>query len=599
MPVPVNPQSSKPAAAPTPPTKPVPKPPQEPSGRPVKSKKEDQSATPAAFPPASEPRGEPRSQMKKISRRSSKPIINWFQRKLAGTRARRASEPQRLGTRSPSLKEKRRTSVPMSPIVAPQVSTGSRQQGRAASAGPSSRKNAISLNDTDEASNTTDAADSESYDERRSSLARDSTWSPASYYEADEDASVRPLPPSSPPSPSPSRSSSSYLSDPRTFRSMAASTKPTTLLSVDLAGGMAHIAQAPPTPTSGSHRLPPYIRSHSAGPSGGSISFSALPPPSPTRATGPGALQAPQHTRHHPRDNPRPDAPPRDDASVLTLASSAFGMPGARIGVGALALSGRASLDDASHLSNTLGASDSTSHFLLCHDRDDEDEGEDGEEGEDRGREQDRDEDVAASMRALRPRSSRRNSWGSEASKWSASASVVLGSGMSPVARDRSLWTSGSYRTGAFSIDNGEDRDEEVSDEDGPPESVEGSPGRDHSAQLEDADAQEDIKTPSATQQVEASRPSEESALSLHTNGSFASSMSPSETPRVTSIPLVEHEPMPNPFATNASHAEVRASQERPNMYADPRASVDGQSLATTDFHTEGYRTASSTPLPA
>ncbi len=83
---------------------------------------------------------------------------------------------------------------------------------------------------------------------------RDSMWSPASALEADEDASLRPLPPSSPPSPSPSRSSSSYLSNPRTFRSIAASTKPTTLLSIDLHGnGMAHIAQAPVTPTSYRH----------------------------------------------------------------------------------------------------------------------------------------------------------------------------------------------------------------------------------------------------------------------------------------------------------------------------------------------------------
>ncbi|EMD40576.1 hypothetical protein CERSUDRAFT_80242 [Gelatoporia subvermispora B] len=571
MAVPDNPQNKPVAAAPTSPTKP--KPPQESSGQIIKSKKEGHVATPATYPPTSETRGEPRSQMKKISRRSSKPFINWFQRKLAGTvRARRVSEPQRPGTRSPSVQEKRRSSVPMPPLLAPHAgSTGSRHQGRAASVGPSSRKNAISLNDTDEAGSTTDAADSESYDGRRSSLARDSTWSPASYYEADEDASVRPLPPSSPPSPSPSRSSSSYLSDPRTFRSMAASTKPTTLLSVDLTGGMAHIAQAPPTPTSTSHRIPPYIRSHSAGPSGGSISFSALPPPSPTRATSSGALQAPQHTRHHPRDNPRPDAVPRDDASVLTLASSAFGMPGARIGVAALATSGRASLaDDASHLSAAHGASDSTSHFLLSRDRYDE-----ADDGEEQEQEQDRDEDVGASVRALRPRSSRRNSWGSEASKWSASASVILGSNVSPVARDRSLWT-GSYRTGAFSVENGEDLEGEASDEgeDNPAESLEDDTGLDHSARLEDRVQIVDATTPPAAQPANTS-PSEEPVHRLHHHTSFTSSKSPSETPRVVPIPLGEPEPMPN-----------------------PRASVDVQSMATTDYHTEGYRTAASTPLP-
>jgi len=116
-------------------------------------------------------------------------------------------------------------------------------------------------------------------------------------------------PPEFSPSPSPSPSSSSYLSNPRTFRSMTASTKPTTLLSVDLNGGMAHIAQAPPTPLT-----PARIPAHLGGPAG-SISFSALPPsPSSSYSTSirldMHPVQAPQHTTHHPRNNPRPSSPP-------------------------------------------------------------------------------------------------------------------------------------------------------------------------------------------------------------------------------------------------------------------------------------------------
>ena len=89
---------------------------------------------------------------------------------------------------------------------------------------------------------------------------------------------------------------------------------------------------------------------------------------------------------------------------MLTLASSAFGVPGARLGV-------LGSANDAtsfSHFSqfggSRLGAEDRSSHFIL---------------GDDLDIEGDRDGD--ASVRALRPRSSRRGSWESEASGWSAS----------------------------------------------------------------------------------------------------------------------------------------------------------------------------------
>ena len=326
--------------------------------------------------------------------------------------------------------------------------TGSRQNKAR------SLRGTISLDERDDAESRSFHSDSDGGVDL--SVAQDSLYSPASYLEADEDASVRPLPPSSPPSPSPSRSSSSYLSHSRTFRSMTASTKPTTVLSVDLNGGMAHIAQAPPTPTNPGNRLPPHIRTHSSGPSSGSITFSAFAPPSPTSPSRPSSgnsggatsprgatLTAPLYTMHHPRNNPRPSSPPPDDASVLTLASSAFGFPGARIGAAAFALSGRGSIadDSVSQWSNAAGLTDSTSHFMM------------GDLEEERYV----DHDVDASVRALRPRSSRRGSWESTVSGWSANVALPSPAGLpSPGGlRSKSVWTSGSLRTGGVSMDDG------------------------------------------------------------------------------------------------------------------------------------------------
>ncbi|KZT26960.1 hypothetical protein NEOLEDRAFT_1131449 [Neolentinus lepideus HHB14362 ss-1] len=413
------------------------------------------------------------SRAKKAYRRSSKPIISWLQKKWAG-RPRTTSDGSHRrdgkvrGGAARDVSLKRIPSTPSLPTN--RNSTGTRYDYR----GEYTRPNTISLNGDDDfgtrmprdSDSDEDGEDNIERSTRRSSIARDSMWSPSSPTEADEDASVRPIPPSGPPSPSPSRSSSSYLSDPRTFRSIAASTKPTTLLSVDLAtNGMAHIAQAPPTPISATHpRMPPHRRASSAG---GSITFSVLPlngaqsPSSPSsllnavnvatlpRGDAMGPFQAPLHTTHHPRDNPRPSSPPQDDASVLTLASSAFGMPGARIGVNALVAAGLgrtgstigAGEDSISRFE--VGTADSLSHFV----------------GDDLDR------DVNASVRALRPRSSRRGSWESEASEWSAKVGTSM-------MRDRSFRTSYSARTGALlsgenDCDGEVTIDEDVNDEDG------------------------------------------------------------------------------------------------------------------------------------
>jgi len=57
--------------------------------------------------------------------------------------------------------------------------------------------------------------------------------------------------------------------------------------------------------------------------------------------------------------------------------------------------------------------------------------------------------DVDASVRALRPRSSRRGSWDSEESGWSAGLQQAPS-----VLPDKSLWTANSVRTEGFSTEN-------------------------------------------------------------------------------------------------------------------------------------------------
>ncbi|KAK0242274.1 hypothetical protein EDD85DRAFT_810657 [Armillaria nabsnona] len=393
-------------------------------------------------PPAKKPQLSPipvapTSTQKKVSRRSSKPIINWLQRKLAGT------------VRSKREGPKARNSIPLrgvgnrvvsSPLPSPATNGGDMDHISANRQTMSLIEDSVDI--ASQSNEDLDSTSDQSSVSRRDS-GRDSMWSPASALEADEDASLRPLPPSSPPSPSPSRSSSSYLSNPRTFRSIAASTKPTTLLSIDLHGnGMAHIAQAPVTPTSYRH----HARNSSTATnptlltSAASITFSALPPSSPSLRNSStqtnvsiSSVQAPLHTTHHPRNNPRPSSPPLDNASVLTLASSAYA------NTGFLRSPPSALGDSVSH----YGSIDveSRSEFVLGDDLDER--------------------DVDASVRALRPRSSRRGSWESEVSKWSARIRV----GTPSLVRDRSLWTANSVRTGAFSADIEYEKSEEVDTE--------------------------------------------------------------------------------------------------------------------------------------
>ncbi|KAK2466338.1 hypothetical protein APHAL10511_001980 [Amanita phalloides] len=392
-------------------------------------------------------------EQKKVNRRSNKPIINWLQRKLAGTVKKPDSTSYGRQKVRASSRSARLASLPLPA----QTSNSAKTHTRAESSSAVTRRKTVSLNG-DEDLTDTPHDEEDDVSGRPSSMTRDSTWSPASVLEADDDASVRPLPPSVPPSPSPSRSSSSYLSssylsNPHTFKSMAASTKPTTLLSIDLASnGMAHIAQAPPAHV-GRLSSQPHARQSSL--TSGSITFSALSAagvsrPSSTITNGNSSLspsqnaythlltvQAPLHTAHHPRNNPRPSSPPLDNASVLTLASSAFGIPGRQgfTGYSSTAASALGGGDSISQFDGSMTYPDVENTSIVIGDDDRLDE-----------------RDFDASVRALRPRSSRRGSWESEASGWS--ARIHQSPGTPSLAREKSLWTANSVKTGGFSADN-------------------------------------------------------------------------------------------------------------------------------------------------
>ncbi|KAG8981831.1 hypothetical protein FRB94_009219 [Tulasnella sp. JGI-2019a] len=443
------------------------------------------------------PRNASQGSMLKVKRRSSKPILAWVQRKLAGgggstIRASTVHEnsgvnehgirgSQAGGTATVTANSRGTRQSSASNLSPPrggqsqkksQNPTGNSDFMRRKVAHNSHTPPPLTLtahknSDGAQIATTTNGSDSPKATSISFSMAAPgSTWSPSNPLEADDDASIRPLPPTSPPSPTPSRSthltassdrtSGGYMSDPRTFRSNAASTKPTTLLSVEMGGGagMAHIAQHPPSiagtntapssPTFGA-RFSGTGRTLGHGPalSTTSITFSTLPsgvasasspssrhplasaqlpesePSDDTEHQSDNAhiTQAPNLTHHHPRNNPRPSSPPPDNASTLTLASSvAFNSPrGLQNGTPSI-VSRFPSLHGyrGSSLTGGFGSGNA-------------------------------DEDPAASVRALRPRS-RRGSWdsvGTTETGWSAALGGTGGMG-----RRKGATTVGSMRTG-------------------------------------------------------------------------------------------------------------------------------------------------------
>ena len=126
-----------------------------------------------------------------------------------------------------------------------------------------------------------------------------------------------------------------------------------------------------------------------------------------------------------------------DNASVLTLASSAFGIPGhlGITGYSSTAASARGGGDSISQFDGSMTFPDVENTSIVIGEDDRLDE-----------------RDVDASVRALRPRSSRRGSWESEASGWSARFQHTPGT--PSLTREKSVWTANSVKTGAFSADN-------------------------------------------------------------------------------------------------------------------------------------------------
>ena len=144
------------------------------------------------------------SPQKKVLKRSSKPIINWFQRKLAGSGKGKRTEnvPPRnadLGVgRNNSNSGRHMGRITSSPLPVP-ASLHLKQQVRPEASSLVRRKTrSISLSGDEDLRDMSQGYTEDDISSDRSSMNRDSIWSPASALEADDDASLRPIPPSGP-----------------------------------------------------------------------------------------------------------------------------------------------------------------------------------------------------------------------------------------------------------------------------------------------------------------------------------------------------------------------------------------------------------------
>ncbi|KAG8693088.1 hypothetical protein FRC09_010750 [Ceratobasidium sp. 395] len=153
----------------------------------------------------------PHDGTKKVRRKGSKPIINWFQRKIVGRKppVPHPGVPGLERGRDPGPRHQRGASYSRS--VGP-ASSRKRRSGTTAGDADGELEHSLGGGGTSVRSRSLSP-----------SLGPESVWSPSTQLEADDDASIRPLPPTSPPSPSPSNSThlsqttySGYGSDPRT-----------------------------------------------------------------------------------------------------------------------------------------------------------------------------------------------------------------------------------------------------------------------------------------------------------------------------------------------------------------------------------------------
>lgn len=275
---------------------------------------------------------------------------------------------------------------------------------------------------------------------------------------------------------------------------------------------------------------------------------------------------------------------------MLTLASSAFGMPNARIGVNALVAAGRtgstigAGEDSVSRFE--VGTVDSFSHFV----------------GDDLDR------DVDASVRALRPRSSRRGSWESEASEWSAR----VGTGPGSMLRDRSFRTSYSVRTGAL-VSGENDGEEETIDEDVDDEVEEGETPE--SSARAGTSVADDVTADSATEEhlyqpMDGDKGKEKEETVAESDGSTPQHEAKEITPSPSLSPAQGQEPETTPKgedkkdyfeaadATSATQ-HLQIPGQTPPKVATPRSGVydDAHSVAPSENTTDVWVSAPSTPL--
>lgn len=201
-----------------------------------------------------------------------------------------------------------------------------------------------------------------------------------------------------------------------------------------------------------------------------------------------------------------------------------------------------------------------------------------------------RDGDVDASVRALRPRSSRRGSWESEASGWSAHFGNGTGPPGTPSAlRDRSLWTTGSFKTGARSVSLAEEETSQDKSTSGHTDELSFPAAKSEVIhEIEDTRQftdEEDIKTPLAN----GIAPSSSSISESCAEGSGTHTPKRERTVSTPKISTLTLEGIPPPLPA------ARTSEEQSLL--TPHQG-DSQSIltTTTDVQTDVFVSAPSTP---
>lgn len=196
---------------------------------------------------------------KEIKRHTSQPILNWFDRKISGNKQNSRKRNGKELSHSTNQADTE-TKLHADEMPSRVSSTSGRRNPHVHVSGTVPRRVQSSGDALDAENEEPKGYATLSVNSHAGSLGPSSSWSAKEPGEADEDASIRPIPPSIPPSPVPSRSTHSssatsvygaYTADlPRASQSVGTtSTKPTTIMSIDL-GLEVHIAQVVPSQSS-------------------------------------------------------------------------------------------------------------------------------------------------------------------------------------------------------------------------------------------------------------------------------------------------------------------------------------------------------------